>query len=169
MKEIWKPIKGYEGIYEVSNKGRVKTLDKFFDWANDIKIFHKGRVIKNQTDADGYEILGLSKNKIRKTAKVHRLVAQAFIPNPKKKPHVNHVDNNRKNNNVFNLEWVTPSENSAHMKNQKRAKNQYFGKINSKMRDDIRNYYYKICNKAEVARVFKISAGGVALILKEKK
>lgn len=168
MKEIWKPIKGYEGLYEVSNKGRVKTLDKFFDWVDDIKIFHKGRIIKKCNDSDGYEIIGLTKNKIRKTAKVHRLVAQAFISNSKKKPHINHVDNNRKNNNVSNLEWVTPSENSAHMKNQKRARNQHFGKINTKMRADIRTYYYKICNKAEVARVFKISEGAVRLILKEK-
>lgn len=111
-KEVWKDIKGYEGLYQVSNLGRVKSLDRFVDWKYDKKQFIKGKVLKNCSMSSGYLFVGLSKNGKVKNHSIHRLVAKAFIPNPESKPEVNHLDENISNNNVTNLQWVTPSENA---------------------------------------------------------
>ena len=100
--EIWKDIPEYEGIYQVSNTGKVKRIDK------------KEKMLKNNLCGNGYYYVYLSKNgKVRKF-KVNRLVAQAFIENPENKPFVNHIDGDKLNNNVENLEWVTQSENMLH-------------------------------------------------------
>ena len=95
-KEIWKPIKGYEGLYMVSNWGRVKSIK-----------FGKERILKPVTNSSGYLLVGLYKNNIEKKYSVHRLVAEAFIPNPYNLPQLNHRDENKLNNNVDNLEWCT--------------------------------------------------------------
>ena len=101
--EIWKDIVGYENIYQVSNLGRVKS-------------FHRGKIkILHLTFKDtGYVHVKLFKNFSRKTIGVHRLVAQAFIPNPNNLPVVNHINNNHSDNRVENLEWTTVSENTKH-------------------------------------------------------
>jgi hypothetical protein len=116
--EIWKDIKGFEGLYQISNYGRVKRLSK--------KVFNKGLVhgkeyfiskeiiLKNATISKGYQGVTLTKNKKRYSKKVHRLVAEAFIPNPENKSQINHIDCNKKNNCVDNLEWNTQSENLKH-------------------------------------------------------
>ena len=104
-KEVWKDVVGYEGLYQISNTGRVKT----------IKPRYKDKVIlKSLNDTHGYKNIWLYKNKIRKRIKIHRLVAQAFIPNISNKPFVNHIDGKKSNNSVKNLEWVTSSENNLH-------------------------------------------------------
>ena len=102
--EIWKSIKGYEGHYFVSNLGSVKTNNHYGSG--------KDAILKPAKDNKGYLRVSLTKDKILKTYKVHRLVALAFIENPNNKPYVNHIDGNRANNHVENLEWVTPSENT---------------------------------------------------------
>ena len=107
-KEIWKDIPGYEGSYQVSNYGRVKRLEH--KTPNNIPLSEKiSTQFKNQS---GYMIVILSKNGEGKQLQVHRLVAQAFIPNPDKLPFVNHKDENPLNNNVENLEWCTAKYNS---------------------------------------------------------
>lgn len=103
--EIWKDIPNYEGLYMVSNLGRVKSLPK-----NN----HKEIILKNKITKDGYYETALSKNNKQKWIRTHRLVAQAFIPNPDNKPQVNHIDGNKLNNNVDNLEWCTNQENINH-------------------------------------------------------
>ncbi|ADI23905.1 HNH endonuclease family protein [Enterococcus phage EFRM31] len=103
MIEEWKDIKGYEGLYQVSNLGRVKSLK-----------FGKERILKTGVDRYGYISVNLYKNNKRKLCKVHRLVAQAFIPNHENKPQVNHIDEDKTNNMVSNLEWVTAKENVNH-------------------------------------------------------
>ena len=96
MKEIWKPVVGYENLYEVSNFARVKSLK-----------FGKERILKPGTNRYGYLHVNLYKNNKRKDFLVHRLVAEAFIPNPDNLPFVNHKDENPSNNFSTNLEWCT--------------------------------------------------------------
>ena len=99
MEERWKPVKGYESLYEVSNTGKVRS------------IYRYKRVLKPMISNSGYERVDLFKNKCRKQFSVHRLVAIAFIDNPDGKEIVNHKDENKRNNNAENLEWVTHIEN----------------------------------------------------------
>lgn len=105
MEEIWKDVKGYEGYYQISNLGNVMSLK--FNHA-DIR-----RLIK-PFDNGGYNMVCFNLNGVSKKFLVHRLVAEAFIPNHENKPCVNHIDGNKRNNSVENLEWVTKSENTRH-------------------------------------------------------
>ena len=107
IKEYWKPIKGYEGLYMVSNWGRVKSFDRWVKSRNGSVRFCKGRILKPKKNKWGYLCINLYKNNIRKTYKVHRLVAEAFIDNTDNLPQVNHRDENKLNNNADNLEWCT--------------------------------------------------------------
>lgn len=104
MKEIWKDIKGYEGLYQVSNLGRVRSLPR----NGTVKEI---RLLKQHVKNSGYYIVILSKNNNQKCKTVHRLVAETFIENPKGYLVVNHKDENKKNNNVDNLEWCTQKYN----------------------------------------------------------
>lgn len=105
--EIWRDIEGYEGLYQVSSWGRVRIV-----FCNDLY-----KILNPETTKKGYLRVDLYNGPSRKHFKVHRLVAKAFIPNPKNKPQVNHKDGNKKNNSVTNLEWVTDAENKKHRKN----------------------------------------------------
>lgn len=97
--EIWKAIEGYEGLYEISNYGRVKSLKR-------------KRILKQCLTYKGYCCIGLYKNNKFKSFLVHRLVAMAFIQNPNKFPIINHKDENKANNHVDNLEWCTHKYNT---------------------------------------------------------
>lgn len=113
MEEIWKEIPGFEGLYEVSNIGRVRSLDRFVIDAYYSKgHIQKGRIHKNTLSKAGYYTTSLTdKNKIKKHYYIHRLVASAFIPNPNNYPVINHIDENPRNNSVDNLEWCTQKHN----------------------------------------------------------
>ena len=125
MQEIWKDIKGYEGLYQVSNLGRVKRL-RFINKNTNIE---KERIKSQKIRKDGYLEVALYKNGKGKSIQVHRIVAKTFIPNIENKAQVNHIDGNKKNNNVSNLEWVLGSENMIHsarqLRNNVRKINQY--------------------------------------------
>lgn len=115
--EEWRDIVGYEGRYAVSNLGRVKSLEKIVQ-----NYTQKEKILKQSSRKDGYLSVSLSKGdgSNPKFVVVHRLVAMAFIPNPLSLPWVNHIDLNKQNNTVENLEWVTPAQNSEHwVKNRK--------------------------------------------------
>lgn len=104
--EVWKDVKGYEGFYQVSNLGRVKSLPRNGTVKRE-RILTPHRV-------GGYLHAELNMRGVHKGKKIHRLVAEAFIPNPDNKREVNHIDGNKHNNTVENLEWVTSSENQLH-------------------------------------------------------
>ena len=116
--EEWKSIPGYEGLYEVSSYGRVKSLEKY-RYNNGRKQLLKEKILKPH-NTKGYFMICLYKNKTYKSYQIHRLVAQVFIPNPDNLPEVNHKDENPGNNNVENLEWCTHQYNSNYNDVQKR-------------------------------------------------
>ena len=107
MKEIWKDILGYEGYYQVSNFGNVKSMDRIVERKNNGtgNLPLKSRILSLNTYPRGYKRVTLRKNNISKSFFVHRLVAEAFIPNPNNYPYVNHKDENPSNNHFDNLEW----------------------------------------------------------------
>lgn len=109
--ERWKDIPGYEGIYQVSNLGRLRSYATFRECHRRPKTPH---LLKQNLSKFGYLRIGLKTLGHTKVFFVHVLVAQAFIPNPDNKPQVNHIDGNKQNNRVENLEWVTQSENMLH-------------------------------------------------------
>lgn len=112
--EIWKPIKGYEGIYEVSNLGRIKSLERkvHADFKFGKTRTYKERILKPGI-VNGYQQVKLRDNS-NKIVYVHRLVAETFINNPNNYKTINHIDGNKQNNCVDNLEWCTQKENVRH-------------------------------------------------------
>lgn len=109
--EIWKDIEGYEGLYQVSNEGRVKSLQREIVYKDGRKKVLEEKILHNLLSDLGYYHVILSKNGVPKRYKVHRLVAKAFIANPNNLPVINHKDENPKNNVVENLEWCTQGYN----------------------------------------------------------
>lgn len=164
MQHYWKDAKGYEGIYEISNKGVIRNV-------------HTGKLIYGTINSRGYVRASLTKNGFKKNVSVHILVAQSFVDNPHNKPYVNHKDGIRTNNDANNLEWCTQKENVNHAietgiwwtnsKNPKRKRDNH--KLPDKLTDDqvrdVRNNYdgssesiHKMANKYNVPynRVYKI-------------
>ena len=141
MQEIWKPIKEFENHYEISNYGNVRSLYKY-DVNKRKYILRKIPYNMEDVNDRGYLKLHLKINGKRKTKYIHRLVAEAFIPNPKKYKEVNHIDSNPSNCNVNNLEWCDRSYNIKYMQ-----KHQNEIKERNEMRIEIlENIYYGIDN-----------------------
>lgn len=131
--EEWTDIKGYEGVYQVSNLGRIKRFSFFKNIRSNGKQYVEEHILKGRKRKDRYIVVGLCVNSVCKIHLVHRLVANAFIPNPQNFPHINHKDENKSNNKVCNLEWCNQKYNSnygtsaqrisAKLTNGKRSKN----------------------------------------------
>ena len=111
MQEMWNDVPGYEGLYQVSNQGNVRSVERIVKDTHCTRIF-KGRQLKQFFDHNGYKVVTLSKQGSLKQIKVHRLVALAFIPNLENHPQVNHKDENIVNNFACNLEWCDGKYNS---------------------------------------------------------
>lgn len=120
-KEIWKDVKGYEEYYEVNQYGVVKSKDRLVEipdyqnahaYCSGFSYVKPGRVMKQQLNIFGYLVVNLTKNKKQKGHFVHRLVADAFVPNNDNLPFINHKDENKTNNNASNLEWCTSEYNT---------------------------------------------------------
>ena len=113
MREIWKDVKDYEGLYQVSNLGRVRSITRYVKHVGGKRVV-KGRILKRTLSNVGYYVVNLWKNNKREQMLVHRLVAETFLSNFENHPYINHIDGNKLNNNVNNLEWCTPAENNSH-------------------------------------------------------
>lgn len=124
--EIWKDIQGYDGYYQVSNLGRVKSLSRLI-WNGFSNHLTKDKIRKPVVSKDGYTYVKILFKKKSMKFRVHRLVALHFIDNPNNKLEVNHIDSIRLNNNVKNLEWVSKSENQCHSKINKKTTSKYVG------------------------------------------
>lgn len=135
MQEIWKDIKGYEGLYRISNLGNVKSLERKVIKSNGIVQIRKERIMNKRKNSDGYYVAKLNVNKMSKSINIHRLVAEAFIPNPLNLPEVNHKDYNRTNNCVDNLEWCSHIDNIKYSSNVGRYA-RLFGKNNPNYHND---------------------------------
>lgn len=114
MPEEWRDIPGYEGLYAVSNKGSVKSLSKIKTSYGNRTFVTKDKVLKSFEDKKGYLMVKLYKEGTKATRKVHRLVASAFIEKVPGKEQINHIDGNKQNNTVGNLEWADNSDNQLH-------------------------------------------------------
>lgn len=111
--EIWKPVLGYEDRYEISNFGRFKIHDRFVNNRGKIKL-RKGKIIDGHITGAGYRSFSIYINGSHKVVSMHRLVAEHFIDNPLNLPQVNHIDGNKLNNRLDNLEWCSSKHNVNH-------------------------------------------------------
>lgn len=165
MEEIWKGIEGYEGLYQVSNLGNVRSLDRYVN--NKGKLdFRKGKILKGCKDIGGYLVVNLYKEGKEKKYKIHRLVGQAFLDNQNNLSEINHKDENKTNNMVDNLEWCDRSYNINYgTHNEKVAKVLSIPILQfNKTGDFIRKWN----SATEVEREIGISQGHISECLKGK-
>lgn len=169
--EVWKDIPQYEGHYQISNYGRVKSLKRTIVDSRGISKTVNGKILVAQVKDNGYLQVSLWRNNKGKMEYVHRLVAMAFIPNPENKPTVNHKDLDVQNNYVDNLEWATYSENNAYGDRLKRQGKSY--KANGKTSKRVNqydldgNYIATYRSMREAERINGISNGSVSLSIKK--
>lgn len=154
MEEVWKDIEGYEGLYQVSNLGRVKRVTT-------------GRILKGMVSGSGYIQVDLSKQGATSKKLIHRLAAQAFIPNPENKLEVNHIDEDKTNNKVDNLEWATRQENNNHgTHNEKVSKSNSIPIIATHIKSEDSKEFY---GASECARQLGLSQSHISEVLKGKR
>lgn len=151
--EIWRDIPGYEGYYQVSNLGEVRSLPRYKKEKSGRKYLMNGKILKQSFTSTGYKKVELQINNERKTYKTHRLVAKAFLVNTYNKPHVNHKDGNPLNNVVDNLEWCTQKENVQHAR-ENGLKVYPMDKIdhNSLIKDYLTGTTSSVCKKYGITR-----------------
>ena len=164
--EEWRDLIGYEELYQVSNLGRVKSFHN-----NGVRILNP-----SFADYPGYYVVNLTKNGKQQTQYVHILVAQAFIPNPENKSYVNHIDGDKLNNCLENLEWTTPTENSRHawrnglIKSRTGTKNLHSKLTPEQVRYIRVNYkpHDENFSMVALARKFNVSKSTIYLVLARK-
>lgn len=136
--EEWRPVVGYEGLYEVSDWGNVRSLDRMVRSKGGSERLALGKLLKQYLDKDGYKRVGLHSNDKQVIAGVHRLVAEAFIDNPDDLPVIDHRDGHRDNNMVDNLRWFTVSLNNSTEQARQRKRQAAYNRTDNKVK--IRQY-----------------------------
>jgi hypothetical protein len=171
--ELWKPVVGYEGLYEISSTGRILAPERLIVPKAGPQYMKPSKNIKTQVSNSGYCCVLLLKEGKYRNLFVHRLVANAFISNENKKPQVNHIDGNKQNNHVLNLEWNTPRENQKHaeaigLKNYSynSGSNNIFAKINQEKADLMRKLRKEGLSYRKIATHTETSASTVEHFLK---
>lgn len=165
--EIWKDIPGYEGYYQASTFGNIRSLDRNVTqmnrWGRDVTYIKKGKLCRPGSSPNGYKIISLSKAHVKKYHSVHRIVALTFIPNPKSKSQVNHINGVKTDNSVVNLEWSTSSENQLHAYANGFSKAKQGKDVNCAKLDDTQIITIKSLKghllAKDIADYFKISIG----------
>lgn len=155
MKEIWKDIKGYEGMYQISSFGRVKSLERVVEYlynGNKKTKRIKEQILKPQQIKKGYLVVGLSKNNKHTHALISRLVAEAFIPNPENKPQVDHINTDVTDNRVENLRWCTQQENTDNPISKAKHRDYYSKHVGNKHHCAKR--YIQLTKEGELIRVW---------------
>lgn len=173
MREAWRDIPGFEGMYQVSNHGRVRSLDRVYEQSSSHgTMMHKrynGQIINPTDNGKGYKIVSLKKNGARKNFYVHRLVAESFLENPFRYTEINHIDFDKGNNSVSNLEWISRVGNIHHsLKNMmKPRKNSKLPASTNEKYIRKRKYGYELNisrkGKAPISRTFKTLEDAVAM------
>jgi len=173
MEEIWKDIIGYEGKYQISNLGRVKSIARKFTRKGYL-VTIKERVLKQKTETYGYWAVGLNDNSM-KVHKIHRLIAIHFIPNPENKSQVNHINGVKKDNRIENLEWATPMENQTHSwdtgLNKHCGEKHYLTTLSESDIVEIKDTYIyrsKFFNMRALGEKFNVQASTIHNIIKSK-
>ncbi|WP_063601257.1 NUMOD4 domain-containing protein [Clostridium coskatii] len=154
FKEIWKDIAGYEGYYQVSNSGKIRSVNRIIIYSDGRIFRYNGRDLKTTLNK-GYVNVKLSKHSKVETFKVHRLVAEAFISNPLNLPQINHKDENKTNNNVDNLEWCTGKYNMNYGTVIQRVKNNTNHKlIGEKLKNKNGKKLYQYSLKGKLIKIY---------------
>lgn len=159
--EEWRDVKGYEGYYQISNKGSIKSLKRTFYSGSNLRIkkIYEEKILKQQSYKQGYKYVVLCKDGISKKLKVHRIIAQAFIPNPENKPCIDHINAKRDDNRIENLRWATWKENSENSISRYRISMSRIGDKNPKRKtmkkvakiDPISNIQIEVFNGIKMA------------------
>jgi DNA-directed RNA polymerase specialized sigma subunit len=173
--DIFRDIEGYKGIYQISNTGIIKSLDRKIQTKNGVIRFLKGKVLKQSLNTYGYKTILLCANGISKNKLVHRLIANTFIENKDNNICINHKDGVKTNNNICNLEWVTHSENLKHAYDLKLKIPNVISKVKgvdhklSKLNEsDVIKIYNLNKPQREIASIFNISLSRVNQIKNKK-
>jgi hypothetical protein len=168
--EIWKDIIRYEGLYQVSNHGRVKSLARYAVTPGARTAID--RILKYTVTHRGYRRLELNKSGKGKKHVIHRLVAIAFLDNPDCKPEVNHIDGNKENNHLYNLEWSTSEENKSHafvngLSNQVGGEKHVCAKLTQSQVQEIRLKFAsgQYRNQTKVAKTYNVSRQAIWSIM----
>jgi hypothetical protein len=164
MIEEWRPVSGFDGFYEVSNRGAVRSLDRTVSRSDGRKRRAIGRPLKQSLNAAGYPVVTVCDNPRHITIRVHRLVAAAFLPNPHGLPMVNHIDSNPKNNAVENLEWCDALHNMQHAARAgrvRRGENHSSCKLSEEI---VRQIRQSPLNHEACAKIFGVTPGMIGHI-----